>query len=78
MEKTLGQMIGTVTDTFSITNARGEKVQISVKWDFTTSTDTDIKSWLCGNRRIAFQRGGLLADNNHQPRQSITVGAVVR
>lgn len=52
----LGQMIGKVVDNFAITNDAGDKVQLKVKWDFSTSTDADVKSWLCGNRRIAFQR----------------------
>ena len=56
MEKTLGQMIGTIIDSFSITNNRGASTSIRVSWDFTTSTDNEIKSWLAGNRRIAFQR----------------------
>lgn len=53
---TLGSMIGVLTDNFAITNDDQDKVQLSVRWDFRTATDADIKSWLCGNRRIAFQR----------------------
>jgi hypothetical protein len=55
-ERTLGQMIGKVNHTLSITNDKGEQTTISVLFDFTTSTNQDIKSWLCGNRTIAFQR----------------------
>ena len=56
MSNTLGQMIGIVIDSFSITNNRGATTSIRVQWDFTTSTDNEITSWLAGNRRIAFQR----------------------
>ena len=53
---TLGKMIGIVVDNFSITNNSGANTSLRIKWDFTTATDDDIKSWLCGNRRIVFQR----------------------
>lgn len=56
MANELGQMIGVVTDNFSITNARGEQTSLRIKWDFTNASDNDIRSWLAGNRRIAFQR----------------------
>lgn len=52
----LGQLIGKVVDNFAITNDAGDKVQLKLTFDFSTSTDMDIKSWLCGNRRIALQR----------------------
>ncbi len=54
--KTLGEMIGKVVDNFAITNDAGDKVQLKLTFDFSTSSDVDIKSWLCGNRRIALQR----------------------
>ena len=54
-ERTLGQMVGIVSDTLSITNDAGEKVQISIKYDCSTASDTQVKSWIAGNRRIAFQ-----------------------
>ena len=53
---TLGQSIGKVVDNFTITNDAGDKVQIRLAYDFSTATDVDIKTWLCGNRRIALQR----------------------
>lgn len=53
---TLGQTIGQVIDNFAITNDNEEKVQVKLTFDFTTASDNDIKSWLCGNRRIALQR----------------------
>ena len=56
MTQSLGQIIGKVIDSFSITNNRGASTSIRVEWDFATSTDNEIKSWLAGNRRIAFQR----------------------
>jgi hypothetical protein len=52
----LGEMIGQVVDNFSITNARGETTSMRITWDFSTASDNDIRSWLAGNRRIAFQR----------------------
>ena len=54
--QTLGQRIGTVEHTFSITNDMGDKVQTTIKIDFSTSSDVDIKSWLASNRVIAGQR----------------------
>ena len=56
MSNELGILIGTIIDSFSITNNRGASTTIRVEWDFTTASDTEIKSWLAGNRRIAFQR----------------------
>ena len=56
MENELGQMIDKVIDNFAITNDAGDKVQLRLTFDFSTSTDVDVKSWLCGNRRIALQR----------------------
>lgn len=55
-EKTLGEMIGVLVDNFEITNDVKEKVKMKIKFDFTSTSDTDIKNWLCGNRRIAWQR----------------------
>lgn len=52
----IGSVIGKVKDTFKTTNEAGESVTISVEYDFTRSSDNDIKEWLCGNRRIAMQR----------------------
>lgn len=54
--QTLGQKIGKVKQAMSITNSREEKASITVTFDFSTSSDSEIKSWLCGNRAIAFQR----------------------
>lgn len=56
-QKTLGQQLGIINDTFDVTNDFNETVtNISVKYDFRASSDDDIKSWLCGNRRIPLQR----------------------
>ena len=52
----LGQLIGKAVDNFAITNDAGDKVQLRLTFDYSTSTDIDIKSWLNGNRRIALQR----------------------
>jgi hypothetical protein len=57
MEKNIiGQAIGVVEHTFSITNDNKDKVQLTVKIDFSTASDIDIKSWLVSNRVIAGQR----------------------
>ena len=53
---TLGQKIGIVKHSLSITNARDEKTSITISLDFSTASDSEIKSWLCGSRAIAFQR----------------------
>ena len=55
-ENTLGQMIGLVEDNFKVTNNAGVETQIRVTYDFSSTPNADIKSWLCGNRRIAAQR----------------------
>jgi len=52
----LGKSIGVVGHSFSITNEAGDKVQLSVNIDFSTSSDSDIKTWLVSNRIIAGQR----------------------
>ena len=55
--QTLGQQIGVLVDNFSISQYKGgPSTQLKVTWDFSTATNADIKSWLCGSRRIAFQR----------------------
>jgi hypothetical protein len=56
MNDTLGSRIGVVGHTLSITNNKDEKVQLTIKIDYSTATDTDIKSWLNSNRVIAGQR----------------------
>ena len=56
MENNIGSLIGKVVDNFAITNDNGDKVQLKLTFDFSTATDVDVKSWLCGNRRIALQR----------------------
>jgi len=53
---TLGQTIGIVKHSCSITNNSNEKTSITIGIDFTNSSDSDIRSWLVGNRIIAFQR----------------------
>ena len=56
MENTIGATIGTVKHTFSVKNDAGDKVQLTIKVDFNTASDTDIKAWLVSNRVIAGQR----------------------
>ena len=55
-KRTIGQEIGVVGHSFSITNDQNEKVQLSVNIDFSTSSDNDVKTWLVSNRIIAGQR----------------------
>ena len=54
--KTLGQQIGIVKHTLSITNDNKEKCQLSINIDFRMTSDIDVKSWLCSNRVISGQR----------------------
>ena len=56
MSNEIGRLIGKAVDNFSITNDNGDKVQLKVDFDYTTSSDIEITSWLNGNRRIALQR----------------------
>ncbi len=65
---TLGQTIGIVEDNFKVTNSRGDEIQLRIRFDFSTCSDNDIRSWLAGNRRIAMQRPlrGLTADEIKQ------------
>ena len=53
---TLGQTIGVVSHTFSNKNDQEDKCKLTIKIDFSTASDTDIKAWLCSNRVIAFAR----------------------
>lgn len=52
----LGKQIGKVKHAFSIKNHAGETVKLSVTFDFSTCTDSDLKQWLVSDRTIAFQR----------------------
>jgi len=54
--KTLGQMIGIVKHNLDITLDNGSKTSANVDIDFTSTSDQDIKSWLCSNRVISGQR----------------------
>ena len=56
MANTLGSLIGKVQHSFSVKNDNEEKVQLNVTFDFTSSSDSDVRSWLCGNRAIVLQR----------------------
>ena len=53
---TIGQTLGIISHTFSITNDAGDKVQLTAKLDCRTATDNDIKGWITSNRIIAGQR----------------------
>ncbi len=54
--KTLGQIIGVVRHNLDITLDNGTKTSASINIDFTSTSDNDIKSWLCSNRVISGQR----------------------
>ena len=56
MSNAIGKMIGSLTHRFSVKNAANDEVEITVNLDFTGASDQDIRSWLVGNRTIAFQR----------------------
>ena len=56
MSDTIGKAIGVVEHNLSITNSKEEKVQIRIKFDFSTATDSEIIGWAISNRVIAFQR----------------------
>lgn len=57
MSNKLGQAIGVVSHTFSIKNDMGDEVKsLTVKIDFSSASDNDVKNWLCANRVIAGQR----------------------
>ena len=53
---TIGQTLGIIGHTFSITNDAGDKVQLSIKLDCRTATDDDVRGWITSNRIIAGQR----------------------
>lgn len=55
-EQTLGQRIGVVSHTLSVTNTKDENVTITIKVDYSTASNVEIISWLNSNRGIAFQR----------------------
>jgi hypothetical protein len=54
MENKLGQMIGVVKHSFTCTPSDGSKgYRVDTAYDFTNTSDVDIKTWLCGSRAIA-------------------------
>ena len=56
MSNELGKLIGVVSHTYGIMAVDGQKRTVNVKFDFSGSTDSEIKSWLVGNRAIAAQK----------------------
>ena len=56
VNKTIGQIIGVVKHNLDITLDSGAKTNARIDVDFTSASDTDIKSWLCSNRVISGQR----------------------
>lgn len=84
MENTLGQMIGVVTHSFNITNDQGDKTTLSVKIDFSGSTNAEVKGWLTSNRTIAGQTSWRklsldeLVDLNNHVFNATTIGHKVQ
>ena len=56
MSNELGLLIGKVRHTYGIMAVDGSKRTVNVEFDFSTSSDAEIKSWLVGNRAIAAQK----------------------
>ena len=56
MANTIGQLVGIIRHTLSITNDHGDKVQITINLDCRTSSDDAIRGWIASNRVIAGQR----------------------
>lgn len=56
MDNNIGNMLGIVSHTFSITNEAGDKVKLDCKFDFRSVTLESVRSWLVANRVIAGQR----------------------
>ena len=56
MGKKLGEMIGKVRHSFKITNHQKQAVTVSVTYDFSTCSDSEVKQWLVSDRTIALQR----------------------
>ena len=56
MSNAIGRMIGIIDHAFKVTNDNKAEVQLSVKIDFSSASDQDIKNWLVSNRVIAGQR----------------------
>jgi len=56
MDNTIGKMIGVVEHALSITNDAGDKCSLSIKIDYRSCSDNDIRQWLTSNRIIAGQR----------------------
>ena len=52
----IGKMIGIIDHTFGYMSNTGVKGQVSAKFDCSTATLPEIKSWIAGNRAIARQR----------------------
>ena len=54
MENGIGALIGIVKHSFTCTPSDGTKgYRVDVSYDFRQTSDTDIKTWLCGSRAIA-------------------------
>lgn len=56
MEKTIGELLGVFEHTYGYMSNTGAKGQVTSKFDCTTSTLAEVRSWIAGNRAIARQR----------------------
>ena len=57
MTNQLGTIIGVIeSGPFGTTLASGDKITMSIKFDFSTTSDDDIKRMLLADRKIAVQR----------------------
>ena len=57
MTNQLGALIGVIeSGPFGTTLASGDKITMSIKFDFSTTSDDDIKRMLLADRKIAVQR----------------------
>jgi hypothetical protein len=83
-DKTLGQQIGQVQHSFSVTNTNGDKVSLQIVIDFSSASDADVRGWLASDRTIAGQRPWRamskveLVEMNGRVFNAVTIGAKVK
>ena len=54
--KRLGAIIGVREHSFTIKNDAGDRVSLTIRFDYTQCTDNDIIGWLNANRAVIWQR----------------------
>lgn len=52
----MNMTLNNINHTFSVTNEKGESVQISVIYDVSKAPESAVKQWIAADRTIAFQR----------------------